>query len=171
MATFADDTGKLLATNPQVYIIDSATLYAEGGLGTTPLNADNLTTGTVPLARLPSTMTPTAHGARHWEAGDDALTLLTLGGFPFPSDATKFLCGNKTWAVPPSGGNVYTNVANVFTLEQTVSKPSNPYISLVHESGGVDAKRWQIITDATAMYIRPRTDANAAINNGLILIP
>ena len=62
LASYADATGKVLADSgvpaAQVARTDQATTFT-AGLGTTPLNASQLTSGTVPAAALPSDLAKT----------------------------------------------------------------------------------------------------------------
>ena len=98
-------------------------------LGATPLNANQLLSGTVPLARLPSTMTPTLHGTTHEAGGGDALTALDAG----------ILTGTVADA------RLSSNVAlkgfrNTFTQYQTIAPPPNePGLLVIRDLSGEGA--------------------------------
>lgn len=78
-----------------------------GSLGTTPLNADRLASGTVPDARIgsnivryplpPSTVTP--HASTHANGGADPLGITSLPGFP--GGTSRFLRADGVFADPP----------------------------------------------------------------------
>lgn len=82
------------------------------GLDATPINANNITSGTVPDARLSANvqMKPIAagdlpnHATRHQSGGADPVTITALAGYP--GGTTNFLRADGTFAAPTGGGNV-----------------------------------------------------------------
>lgn len=113
---------------------------ADGGTGVTTgltvLNADNLTSGTVPAARLTAANLPN-HATRHSSGGADPVTVTALAGYP--GGTINFLRADGTFAAPPTGGipsahhathepggtdalvnAAWTNLENLFTLPQSI---------------------------------------------------
>lgn len=107
----------------------TAPMLAVGGLSTTPLNADNLTSGTVPVARLPG------HSSTHKTGGADVIALDTLGATTdittlnattaghgllpkLSGNPSTFLRGDGVWA--QAGGPALMQ-ADVTSLESRIS--------------------------------------------------
>jgi Chaperone of endosialidase/Collagen triple helix repeat (20 copies) len=124
-------------------------LYLSGtvtaaGLGSTPLNASNLTTGTVPDARL-------------------SINVLKYTG-GYPGGTTNFLRADGSFAAPtataaphhashePGGSDylvnsVWANVANVFTQNQTISKAVADLVLFSTTAGTAKARVSQVAAD------------------------
>lgn len=133
-------------------------LLAPNGLGATPLNASQLTSGTVPLARLPN------HASRHAAGGVDPVNVTTLAGFPL--NAALFLNGNGAFTTIPTGsiplhGSAHTpgldpipNVAYRTVDNNFVAQTFASYSRIVGQGSSLylydtasplDKKTWRII--------------------------
>jgi hypothetical protein len=73
-------------------------------------------------------------------------------------------------AVLPSN-LAYTDVANVFTQDQTIKKATNPYYVITNDSRPTDTRRWGLLNfdGDGALYFQTQTDAGTYLSNVLTL--
>jgi len=159
-------------------------LFVAGGLGATPLNASQLTSGTVPLARLP------AHASRHAAGGADPVNITTLSGFPLNSalflDGTGVFRTIPVGSIPLHGGAhvpgldaipnaAYRNIDNNFVPQSlgsgTTITGGNSLLYLYDTSAPVDKKRWRILNlNDGNLYFNLLTDSASAVLSSPITI-
>jgi hypothetical protein len=105
------------------------------------------------------------HASTHYQVGADPVIIGQLSGFPETADT--FLTGNRVFRLlsstdlPPTVA--YTNVANVFTQNQTVSK-SVPRWNIIDTDQAVDVRKFSIASNAGILYIQGVNDAEAVIS-------
>jgi hypothetical protein len=83
-----------------------------------------------------------------------------------PNDATRYFDGTGSYSIPSGtgGGTIppniaYTNAANTFTLDQTLSAAGAIRLNLIDTSQGTDAKYWRIVNTATNLNVNAVNDA------------
>lgn len=110
----------------------TGTLPAISGVNLTALNAGNLSSGTVPAARMPamtgdvtaaagSTATTIANGAVTTNKIADANVTIAKISATGTASSSNFLRGDGSWAVPSSGGGSITNFAVTGTTTYTLT--------------------------------------------------
>jgi hypothetical protein len=135
-------------------------------------------TGTLPVAQLP------AHASRHASAGADPLSVLALGGYP--GGTTNFLRADGSFAAPTAaaaahqathqiGGTdvllnaAWTNVANVFTEDQTITK-ANPRFAFNDTNAPADARLFKILASGQTFGIYALNDASTVVQSTPLLV-
>ena len=144
---------------------DRITLLAKG-FGNTPLDASQLVSGTMPLARV-----AVSAGAKllgRGASGAGAMEEITLGTGLTMSGTTLNAEGGST--LPPTVA--YTDVANVFTQMQTFTSPYpqillnsvTPLIQWQPTGGVVDGRRWDTYADGQgALVFQSTNDAGTVM--------
>jgi hypothetical protein len=121
-ATGTSNVFYLASDSSKIYRWES-TVYVEVGAIATGISAADLTTGTLPDARLSSTVTtaltnartPTSHASSHATGGSDAIsiaasqiasgTIATARLASGTADSTTYLRGDQTWATVAAGSS------------------------------------------------------------------
>jgi Collagen triple helix repeat (20 copies) len=164
VARFDTTTGKLIQ-NSSVTVDDSGIITA-AGLNGTPLNATNLTSGTVPDARLSANvqMKPIA-------VADLPTHDIITKHDGFPGGTTNFLRADGTFAAPTTGGDeVFIGTDDpgaAYELWVDTDEPAStavPAHKLTHETGGTDA-----ITNLSGSVITSGTIADARLSTNVPL--
>jgi hypothetical protein len=127
------------------------------GLDDTPLNASNLASGTVPIARLP-TIPTSPHHATHETGGTDAIVALDGSVINSGTVADARLSSNVA----------LENVTNVFTQNQTINKTS-PIIDIIDSSAPPNSKVFRVINTSQLLIIQATDDALSTVSGQLIM--
>jgi hypothetical protein len=158
------DTANTFTANQTI----TGTLTATG-LGTTPLNATSLTTGTVPNARVAVSAASKLLG--RGASGAGAMEEITLG--------TGLTMSGTTLSAAGGGGanTAYTDVANVFTKAQTISPSIRltsaagaPTFTFREDAMGTDAKTWRVYGWQSELVFDTVNDAEDTIMNRPLVI-
>jgi hypothetical protein len=146
---------------------DRVTLLAKG-FGTTPLDASQLLSGTVPDARLsanvqmkpvpPPTVSAASRLLGRGVSGAGAMEEITLGTGLTMSGTTLNAEGGST--LPPTVA--YTDVANLFTQNQVIQKAGDPFLELRDTSSAVDGRAWRIGISSGILSMQPMSDAGVS---------
>ena len=144
---------------------DRVTLLAKG-FGNTPLDASQLLSGTVPDERLsanvqmkpvpPPTVSAASRLLGRGANGAGAMEEIVLGTGLSMTGTTLNAEGGST--LPPTVA--YTDVANVFTQNQTINRGPFPSLTLLDPNLPTGYRTWRIYTDNDLFYIQPFDDAN-----------
>lgn len=134
-------------------------------------------------------VTVSAHEARHQSAGADALSVVTLAGFP--GGGTSFLRDDATFAVPVAAaggadtqvqfnnaGSIDGNSGLVYnksttsphleivgsTVADLTLRANDPRFVLRDENGGVDEKEWEMAAIGSGYRLATRNDLSGSPN-------
>lgn len=187
-----DDLGGVTVTsmtlNRNGAITIPGPLTVPGGLATTPLNANNLTSGTVPSGRLPADIVtnPSTTGAgnlaKFGAGGGRTLTdsfknadlLISVTGTTPPTGNTGIVTmfsGDSPVTITNSGvlatNIAQKNQANVFTKAYAAGahpisiQSALPVISLIETGASADAKMWRVYANAGIFVVDAPNDAES----------